>query len=127
MADICKNCGLEVKGRHGPNDCPAELRKEIHSNIRYLAQLEARAFPNHVWREILQERSRQVEQWGGEVHDDLHSNYDWIAYLTKHVGKAVQWPFKLADFRYQMVRVAALAVAAIEWCDRKEAKLHEPD
>jgi hypothetical protein len=73
-----------------------------------------------LYGEIKAERERQDAKWGGAKHDDTHTNFDWIVYLTKHVGKAVSWPFDKSRFRTQMVRVAALAVAAIEWADRRK-------
>ena len=82
-----------------------------------------------VLEQILDERKTQDEKWGGKTHDDTHSAWDWIAYITKHAGKAVtDQSGQLLDltvipeplmFRYQMIRVAALAIAAIEWIDRK--------
>jgi hypothetical protein len=71
-----------------------------------------------IYEQIQMERIAQDFQWGGPEHDDNHSAWDWIAYLTKHVGRAVMWPFNSLIFRTQMVKVAALAVAAIEWLDR---------
>jgi len=72
-----------------------------------------------IFGEILAERKAQDTKWGGSVHDDTHTNFDWIAYLAKHTGKAVQWPFDKQLFRQQMIKVAALAVAAVEWVDRR--------
>lgn len=72
-----------------------------------------------IMEEILAEREYQDHKWGGDVHDDRHSSSDWIAYITKHLGKAVVWPWSgTRRFRDQMIRVAALAVAAAEWHDR---------
>lgn len=71
-----------------------------------------------VLEDVAKERTRQDEKWGGADHDDTHSNHDWVAYIVRHTGRAVMWPFDRAAFRKQMVRVAALAVAAVEWCDR---------
>lgn len=73
-----------------------------------------------IYDEIQQERDLQDLKWGGPIHDDKHSSHDWIAYLVKHVGEAVRWPFALDGFRRQMIRVAALAVAATAWCDRRD-------
>jgi hypothetical protein len=73
---------------------------------------------NRWYEEIQAERLKQNEEWGGPDHDDGHTSWDWIAYLVKHVGKAVMWPFNLEVYRQQMIRVAALAVAAFEWADR---------
>ena len=76
----------------------------------------------NIFAEIGRERQAQDEKWGGPAHDDKHTSYDWIAYLVRHTGKAVCWPWDAQVFRRQMVRVAALAVAAIEWVDRAQAK-----
>jgi len=72
-----------------------------------------------LFQEIEDERNKQDAKWGGPTNDELHSSWDWIAFITKHTGKAVMWPWDGPLFRYQMVRVAALAVAAIEWFDRR--------
>lgn len=73
-----------------------------------------------IFEEIKAERAVQDAKWGGPEHDDQHTNFDWLAYIVKHLGRAVQWPFDPAIFKRQLVIVAALAVAAIEWTDRKE-------
>ena len=74
---------------------------------------------DRIFEEIRAERAAQDAKWGGSGHDDTHSNFDWIAYMVKHLGRAVQWPFDPAMFKRQMVIVAALAVAAIEWAERR--------
>ncbi len=71
-----------------------------------------------VYDDIKNERAAQDRKWGGSGHDDRHNSHDWIAFIVQHTGKAVRWPFDIFKFRRQMVRVAALAVAAIEWSDR---------
>lgn len=71
-----------------------------------------------IWRGILQERERQDLKWGGPKHDDKHGLHDWVAFIIKHLGKAVTWPINRSVFRRQMIRVAALAIAALEWLDR---------
>jgi hypothetical protein len=76
------------------------------------------SFYGSIYEQIANERIEQDKKWGGSSHDDCHQNWEWIAYITKHAGKAVMWPWNGPTFRCQMVRVAALAVAAIEWYDR---------
>lgn len=75
-----------------------------------------------IWDEIQAERASQRHKWGGDDHDDQHTTWDWLAIITKHTGAAVDFGEKnrlnIPKYRRQMVRVAALAVAAIEWCDR---------
>jgi hypothetical protein len=78
-----------------------------------------------IYREITAERAKQDRIWGGPDHDRLHTSNDWIAYITKHVGGAVFWPWTPEKFRQQMIVVAALSVAAIEWLDLKPA--NSPD
>lgn len=68
--------------------------------------------------EVLVEREYQDNKYGGTMHDDRHNSHDWMAYITKHLGKAVTYPWRGDTFRVQMIRVAALAVAAAEWHDR---------
>jgi hypothetical protein len=71
-----------------------------------------------IFEQIELERQEQDAKWGGSKHDDAHTNHDWVAFIIRHLGRAVIWPFSWHTFRFQMVRVAALAVAAIEWVDR---------
>lgn len=73
--------------------------------------------PSPIHDEIEAERERQAEKWGGDDHDDFHEPAMWIALIAKHSGRAMN-----GDFREQMIRVAALAVAAVEVCDRHRAK-----
>lgn len=75
-----------------------------------------------IFLEIECERSDQDSKWGGYSHDDKHGSHDWIAYIVKHTGKSIQSPWNENIFRKQMIRVAALAVAAVEWLDRNKLK-----
>ena len=69
-----------------------------------------------VFEEIKAERAAQDEKWGGARHDQDHRPEDWIVFIVKHLDRA-DWRER-APFRAAMVKVAALAVAAIEYCDR---------
>ncbi len=86
-----------------------------------------------IWKEIKEERGRQDAQWGGPDHDDTHALWNWIIYIRGHnkaAGKLMLQerpvhdfaPAAVEQFRKQMVRVAALAVAAIESVDRRRLK-----
>ena len=80
-----------------------------------------------ILNEIREERQHQDKKWGGPDHDDRHSPYAWAAFLTVYLGQAVsdfvnesgRPDSQLRKFRFNMVKVAALAVAAIEVVDRK--------
>jgi hypothetical protein len=83
----------------------------------------AQAHRKDIFQAITTEREYQDQKWGGPQHDDTHSAHDWVTYIVKYLGKWQAWPaFSMYDFRRSMVKVAALAVAAIEWADRRIAK-----
>lgn len=79
-----------------------------------------------IWEDILEERSRQDEQWGGPDHDDEHGVADWESYRRKferRILSQMSGPFDPNHFyintRSDLVKVAALAVAQIESLDRE--------
>ena len=73
---------------------------------------------NLVFKEITKEREKQDKQWGGQVHDDTHNPSDWLVYMMKFMGRAAQYPFDAGIYRDCMIKIAALAVAAVESLDR---------
>lgn len=69
--------------------------------------------------DVLLEREYQDEKWGGPSHDDTETEGSWEKYISEYnnaQGRAVDY-----DFRTRMIKVAALAVAAIESHDRRTA------
>lgn len=76
-----------------------------------------------IFDEINAERVTQDSQWGGPSHDDGHTLNEWIAIIVRHVGLAASdgGDEVAKRFRRQMIRVAALAVAAVESLDRKNS------
>lgn len=81
------------------------------------------------WRRAVSRALRECQEqdlkWGGPEHDDKHSSHDWIAYIVKHAGKAVMWPWDLDTFERQMVRVTALGIQALRWCERIRKRLDD--
>jgi hypothetical protein len=73
-----------------------------------------------IYDEIQTERQRQDVKWGGASHDDTHIANDWANYIIDHAKAAC-----VSDFRTEMIKVAALAVAAIEAADRSSNGPHE--
>lgn len=71
--------------------------------------------------EIDRERDSQELEYGGHGHDRDYSVNDWIALITKHAGKAAcvspYYEEGKEIYRRQMIRVAALACAALEALD----------
>ncbi len=71
---------------------------------------------------IERERFRQNTQWGGPAHDDTHALGDWLEYITKQIAKAATALDKGDDHEAEqrLIKIAALAVAAIESTTRKD-------
>ena len=78
---------------------------------------------------IVNERTAQVEQWGGNDHDDHHNRY-----IMKQLDRARYEPYSpeseervirtfsianAAEFEARMVKVAALAIAAAQSVRRR--------
>jgi hypothetical protein len=79
-----------------------------------------------ILEEIKAEREHQDHVWGGPDHDDNHHPYDWVVFIINYLGQSLS-PIinKERDkknnyriYRYNMIKVAALSVAAIEAIDR---------
>lgn len=76
--------------------------------------------------EILQEREYQMVKWGEQNHTPL----PWLAILMEEVGEASQEALRInfggkntADYRAEIIQVAAVALAMIECLDRNNAKV----
>lgn len=79
-----------------------------------------------VINDITLERIKQDEQWGGGNHDDGHGPHDWCRYIHKQ-NQAAYGAFvgifgDRMSWRSRMVKIAALAIAAIESHDRLKAE-----
>lgn len=68
--------------------------------------------------EISRERSKQDAQWGGAIHDDSHEPWEWCAYIGKH-NLMADSADTTQDYEARMIKIAALAIAAIESSRRK--------
>lgn len=78
-----------------------------------------------IFDEIKAERKAQDEQWGGPEHDDGHSWFDFLRFIRKQNCLAENEHEKtfnteklIGMARARFVKIAALAVAAIESIDR---------
>lgn len=70
--------------------------------------------------DIAAERVRQDAMWGGEKHDDAESQERWASFIMVYLGKYAHWDASEVTQRTNLVKLAALAVAAIESLDRKK-------
>jgi hypothetical protein len=71
--------------------------------------------------EIRRERDRQDEKYGGRDHDDSHHPGDWCLILAKYLGCAAADTIDAepdAAFRGNMIKIAAVAIAAAQSLDR---------
>ena len=80
-----------------------------------------------IFEEIDKERRYQQDKWGNGADDAKNTPWHFTAYISQYVGKwmAGTWAPLQSDtvtaFRTAMVKVAAIAVAAIESVDRQRA------
>jgi len=74
---------------------------------------------SEIIRDIFAERNRQNEIWGGAEHDNKHGLSDWIRFIGHQVNHMAGLK-PSDDPRERLVRVAALAVAAMESYLRKD-------
>jgi hypothetical protein len=72
-----------------------------------------------IFSEIASEREYQDSLWGGPESDDRNSQPQWSSYITEYANMSSPRT-KNRPFRERMLKVAALAVAAIESFDRLE-------
>lgn len=65
--------------------------------------------------EITQERNNQDAQWGGADGDDCNAEGDWLIFIQKQGDRWMNG----APSREVYIKIAALAIAAVESIDRK--------
>jgi hypothetical protein len=79
--------------------------------------------------EINNERVYQQKRWGDNADDTQNAPNDFVSYIAHHSTRWFNGGFApyssatVAEFRRQMIKVAALAVAAIESIDRQQEKV----
>jgi hypothetical protein len=60
---------------------------------------------------------------GQIVKMEMRNPHDWVAYILQQLVEATpEWPLNHDIFRKKMIRVAALAIKAIEWIDKDQKK-----
>jgi hypothetical protein len=67
--------------------------------------------------DVMKERHRQDAKWGGPEHDDEHTQKEFETFIEDRLDYGLN--VKRKPYRQRMVEVAALAIAALESCDRK--------
>lgn len=87
----------------------------------------ASAVPEWV-NQVVAERQRQDEKWGGPVHDDQKSPNDFVQHIEDYAGwaRVMAGMGSFEKYRRRMIQVAALAGAAVEAIDRAIARSAQP-
>ena len=76
-----------------------------------------------ILNEIDAERAYQIEKWGTDADLRINTPMDFVGYISHHASRWFGGGFRpyprevLVGFRKQMIKVAALALAAIEHVD----------
>ena len=89
-----------------------------------ISPLETPIYPMETVREtalkaIDRERKYQDEKWGPEF-DDKNTANDWIAYIDRYAAKSAEIGLSPGHYQIAMVKVAAIAVAAMEASSRND-------
>lgn len=80
-----------------------------------------------ILREIAAERTHQVARWGNELDDTKNTPWMWAAYIAHYATRWMAGSFlplprpQVTDFRTCMIKVACLALAAVESLDRQRS------
>lgn len=72
-----------------------------------------------IYTKITEERAYQDERWGEEF-DEKNTSNDWCSYICRYATRAASFNLAPKEYRDNLIRVAALAVAAIETLDRTD-------
>lgn len=72
-----------------------------------------------VMNEISAERQHQQQKWG-DAFDDNNTVNDWGTYIGIYLARATTMQATKLEQREALVKVATLAVAAVETFDRNE-------
>ena len=76
----------------------------------------AKSLRDSIFDDIEVEREYQNEKWGN-AFDDANTVNDWVAYITRYASNA-SFANSIEDQKIALLKVASLAVAAIEACER---------
>jgi len=68
---------------------------------------------------IRDERTYQDAKWGKEF-DARNTINDWVTYIHNYAAGACVWPADKEAQKRSLVKVAALAVAAIQRCEEND-------
>lgn len=99
-------------------DVAIQLNDECEAGCGCGDEDEAELRTIDIYQEIVLERQYQDDLWGTK-NDDKNNEEDWVSYITEYAS-GLSERTKNKGFRERLIKVAALAVAALEAIDRKE-------
>ena len=70
-----------------------------------------------IFNKIDEERTYQENKWGVEF-DDQNTINDWVTYINQYASHAARMNVGVDHVEENLIKVAALAVAALEAIDR---------
>ena len=95
-----------------PGQTTTERATELRQQVTALQQ------ERDIIAEISAERRSQDARWGGSTHDDQHTVNEWRQYIEYQAAYLTGTDVR--GSRARLVKIAALAVAAIESADRHD-------
>lgn len=87
----------------------------------YGMQSADRSGAHTVMMEVIAERAKQDSKWGGPIHDDQHGLEYFCGSINTRTAEMARGFESANQARARLIEIAALAVAAVESLDRKEA------
>lgn len=113
--------GHRIRALVNSRDAERAIVREL-SQVRGIA--ESTGGRTHAWvtrpyLDVTIERLAQDQQWGGAAVDDTRSFTDWIYYIRHQISSAIGHRTIIAPVRTRFVKIAALAIAAVEAIDRR--------
>lgn len=84
-----------------------------------------------IFDEIVNEREYQIRKWGEEADVSLNTPWHWASYIAKYATSWMQGTWSLDEqgvkaFRTAMLKVATLAVGAIQALDKQITENGKP-
>lgn len=84
-----------------------------------------------VYDEIMAEREYQTQKWGTYNDDETNTPWMWASYIAQYATRWMAGTFTInkdmtTAFRTSMIKVAAIAVAAVESIDRQRTEKGQP-
>jgi len=69
---------------------------------------------------IVKHRAEQDVEHGGPAHDDLHTRKEWTDFINQQLKQSQPILGNTENYRERLIKIAALAVAALESDERLE-------